>query len=131
MFKEIESTDPDNISSNISSLSLGMNPDELPVLHEIYENVFINGQGDNVRPPIHSLQSMCDHLKVRMECSTCHTIPKDKARQIIVSQGCQSYPFLWTRGTWPLNGEIKPIMNTSEVGTLYQSEQTQAVYISE
>ena len=104
MFKEIESTDPDNISSNISSLSLGMNPDELPVLHEIYENVFINRQGDNVRPPIHSLQSMCDHLKLRMECPTCHTIPKDMARHIIVSQGCQSYPFPWTKGTWPLNG---------------------------
>ena len=86
--------DPDNISFNISSLSLSLNPDKLPVLREIYENVFIDGQGDNVRPPIHSLQSMCDHLKFRMECPTCHTIPKDKVRHIIVSQGCQSYPFL-------------------------------------
>ena len=103
LFEEIESTDPDNISSNISSLSLSMNPDKLPVLREVYENNFIDGQGDNVRPPIHSLQSMCDHLKVKMECPTCHTRLKDKARHIIVSQGCQSYPFPWTKDTWPLN----------------------------
>ena len=60
LFKEIESTDLDNISSNISSLSLGMNPDELPVLREIYENVFTDGQGNNVRPPLHSIQ-LLDH----------------------------------------------------------------------
>ena len=40
LFEEIESTDPDNISSNISSLSLRMNPDELPVLREIFKNNF-------------------------------------------------------------------------------------------
>ena len=79
LFKEIESTDPDNISSNISSLSLGMNPDELPVLHEIYENVFTDGQGNNLRPSLHSIQSMCDHLKIGMQYPSCHTIPKDRA----------------------------------------------------
>ena len=93
LFEEIESTDPDNISSNISSLSLGINPDELPVLHEIYENVFTDGQGDNVCPSLYSIQLMCDHFKTRMQCPTCHTIPKDKARHSIVSEGCQSYPF--------------------------------------
>ena len=93
LFEEIEGTDPDNISSNISSLSLSMNPDELPVLREIYENNFVDGQGDNVRPPIYSFQSMCDHLKIKMECPMCLSRLKDKARHIIVSQGCQSYPF--------------------------------------
>ena len=39
LFEEIESTDPDNISSNISSLSLGVNPDELSVLRQIFDNV--------------------------------------------------------------------------------------------
>ena len=38
LFEEIESTDPDNISSNISSLSWGINPDKLSVLREIFKN---------------------------------------------------------------------------------------------
>ena len=105
MFEEIEAVDPDNISSNISSLSLGMDPGELPVLREIWESNFIGGQSDAERPPIPSLQSMCDHLMDNMTCPTCHSRPKDKARHMIVSQGCESYPFPWSRDTWPLNGE--------------------------
>ena len=38
LFEKIKSTDPDNISSNISSLSLGINQDELSVLREIFKN---------------------------------------------------------------------------------------------
>ena len=104
-FEEIEAVDPDNISSNISSLSLSMGSGELPVLRKIWESNFSDGQSDIERPPIHSLQSMSDHLKDKMKCPTCHSRPKDKARHIIVSQGCQSYPFPWTKDTWPLNSE--------------------------
>ena len=55
MFEEIEAVDPDNISSNISSLSLSVDPGELPVLREIWESNFIDGQSDAERPPIPSL----------------------------------------------------------------------------
>ena len=102
MFEEIEAVDPDNISSNISSLSLSVDPGELPVLREIWESNFRDGQSDAGRPPNTSVQSICDHLKDKMKC---HSRPKDKARHIIVSQGCESYPFPWSRDTWPLNGE--------------------------
>ena len=38
LFEEMEKTDPENISSNISNLSLGVNLDEVTVLRQIFEN---------------------------------------------------------------------------------------------
>ena len=38
LFEEMEKTDPENISSNISNLSLGVDLDEVAVLHKIFEN---------------------------------------------------------------------------------------------
>ena len=38
LFEEMEKTDPENISSNISNLSLGVNLDEVAVLRQIFEN---------------------------------------------------------------------------------------------
>ena len=38
LFEEMEKTDPENISSNISNLSLGVNLDEVAVLRKIFEN---------------------------------------------------------------------------------------------
>ena len=38
LFEEMEKTDPENISSNISNLSLGVNLDEVAVLCQIFEN---------------------------------------------------------------------------------------------
>ena len=38
LFEEMEMIDPENISSNISNLSLGVNLDEVAVLRQIFEN---------------------------------------------------------------------------------------------
>ena len=38
LFEEMEKTDPENITSNISSLSLGINLDKVAVLRQIFEN---------------------------------------------------------------------------------------------
>ena len=101
----MEAVDPYNISSNISNLSHGMEPGEVKVLRKIFESNFIEGQSNVEFPPIPSLQSMCDHLVDKMTCPTCHSRLKDKGRHVIVSQGCKSYPFPYSRSTWPLNGE--------------------------
>ena len=37
LFDEMEKTDPENIVSNISSLSLGVNLDKMAVLRQIFE----------------------------------------------------------------------------------------------
>ena len=42
LFDEMEKTDPENIASNVSSLSLGVKFDEVAVLCQILENSYIN-----------------------------------------------------------------------------------------
>ena len=97
---EMEAVDPYNISTNISNLSLSMEPGEILVLHDIYESDFVNGQNKVESSPIPSLQQLCDHLVDRsMTCPTCHSRLQNKGRHVIVSQGCESYPFLFSRVT--------------------------------
>ena len=102
----MEAVDPYNIFSNISNLSLGIEPGEVKVLCEVWESDFIEGQSNVECPPIPSFQSMCNHLVDKnMTCPTYHSRLKDKGRHVIVSHGCKSYPFPYSRSTWPLNGE--------------------------
>ena len=114
-FTEMEAADPYNISAMTSNLSLGMEPGEIRVLQNIFESDFIGGQDTTVPyAPIPSLQLLCNHIVSRdMTCPTCNTQVQNKGRHVIVSQGCQSYPFPFTKSTWPLNGEMKPNQNTS------------------
>ena len=108
-FADMEAVDPYNISTNISNLSLGMEPGEVKVLREIWESDFIEGQSNVECSPIPSLRLICDHLVDKsMTCPTCHSRLKDKGRHVIVSQGCESYPFPFSRSTWPLKCEGKP-----------------------
>ena len=111
-FTEMEAADPYNVSTMTSNLSLGMEPGEIRVLRDIFESNFIGG-GCNPAP-IPSLQSLCNHIVDRdMTCPTCNSRVRNKGRHVIISQGCESYPFPFTRSTRPLNGEIKPNQNTS------------------
>ena len=106
---EMEAMDPYNISTNISNLSIGMEPGEMRVLGDIWESDFVNAQNKVECSPIPKLQQLCDHLVDRsMTCPTCHSWLQNKGRHVIVSHGCENYPFPFSQATWPLNGEGKP-----------------------
>ena len=114
-FAEMDAVDPYNISTNISNLSLGMEPGEMKVLCDIFENNFIGGQNKVESSPIPRLQQLCNHLVDRsMTCPTCHSRLQNKGRHVIVSQGCESYPFPFSRSTWLLNGEGKLSQNNND-----------------
>ena len=114
MFTEMEAAGPYNISTMTSNLSLSMEPVEIRVLQDIFKSNFIGGQDTVQSSPILSLQLLCNHIVDRdMTCPTCNSWLQNKGRHVIISQGCESYPFPFTRSIWPLNGEIKPNQNTS------------------
>ena len=111
IFREIETSDPKNIALMTSNLTL--NPEnyvfpgdgEIQVLREIYQNEVHSGQDQTPsHDSISSLTSLCNKVVMdKMTCPTYRMLMQSRSRHTVVS-GCHSYPFPYTKKTWPLNG---------------------------
>ena len=85
------------VEGAFEDIKLTKDPEETPILRELYEEEFYLKQNETkTQDSISSLASLCDKVVTeQMTCPTCNMLVKDRKKHTIIT-GCCVYPFPFT-----------------------------------